>query len=516
MANRKKKDEALAAVQAQTEGSGQPAVQSGYSAAGLDSRSEVENALANSSYKPSQTVTDAANALKEWQANRPGDYQSSYQERIDQLLNQLLQRESFQYSYTKDPLYRQYEQNYLQNAHNASADAAAQAAALTGGYGSSYATSAAQQAYQQQIGALSSAIPTLYSLALDTYTSGGNELVSQLDQLNNSEQDAQQQYNNKLSDYYTQLQQKGEAYNNAYAQDYSAYQDYLSQLGTLHDYYSAQEQQQAARRQQVFSNVMTVLGVLGDAVQIVLSGTTGVGSMLSGLLNTGYNIYSGNRAYEAERADTQWNQQMQEKQRQDSLTQQRYENEASERAYQDALKQQAFNNSVTSEKLNIAKGEWALKQSNAQAKASRAAGNAAAKSRGSGKASGSAAGTNALKGSSVVPFTAALLRSRGATVFEENIFENRYRHVDELIRMGASIRVSGRVAVVTGVERLHSAPVRCTDLRGGAALCVAALAAEGETRVSQICHIDRGYEDLARDLRALGADAVRVEETENG
>ena len=138
MANRKKKDEALAAVQAQaqTEGSGQPAVQSGYSAAGLDSRSEVENALANSSYKPSQTVTDAADALKEWQANRPGDYQSSYQERIDQLLNQLLQRESFQYSYTKDPLYRQYEQNYLQNAHNASADAAAQAAALTGGYGS--------------------------------------------------------------------------------------------------------------------------------------------------------------------------------------------------------------------------------------------------------------------------------------------------------------------------------------------------------------------------------------------
>ena len=116
MANRKKKDEALAAVQAQTEGSGQPAVQSGYSVAGLDSRSEVENALANSSYKPSQTVTDAADALKEWQANRPGDYQSSYQERIDQLLNQLLQRESFQYSYTKDPLYRQYEQNYLQNA----------------------------------------------------------------------------------------------------------------------------------------------------------------------------------------------------------------------------------------------------------------------------------------------------------------------------------------------------------------------------------------------------------------
>ena len=100
---------------------------------------------------------------------------------------------------------------------------------------------------------------------------------------------------------------------------------------------------------------------------------------------------------------------------------------------------------------------------------------------------------------------AALLRARGATVFEENIFENRYRHVDELTRMGADIRTSGRVAVVTGVERLHGAPVRCTDLRGGAAICVAALAAEGQTEVWEITHIQRGYEDLPRDLRALGA-----------
>ena len=103
---------------------------------------------------------------------------------------------------------------------------------------------------------------------------------------------------------------------------------------------------------------------------------------------------------------------------------------------------------------------------------------------------------------------AALLRSRGATVFEENLFENRYRHVDELTRMGAEIRVSGRVAVVSGVERLHGATAFCTDLRGGAALCVAALAAEGTSRIRETGHIDRGYEDIARDLRALGADVV--------
>ena len=106
---------------------------------------------------------------------------------------------------------------------------------------------------------------------------------------------------------------------------------------------------------------------------------------------------------------------------------------------------------------------------------------------------------------------AALLKSRGATVFEENLFASRYRHVDELARMGADIRVSGRVAVVTGTEALHGAPVRCTDLRGGAALCVAALAAEGETSVWEIGHIDRGYADIAGDLRRLGADIVRTE-----
>ena len=106
---------------------------------------------------------------------------------------------------------------------------------------------------------------------------------------------------------------------------------------------------------------------------------------------------------------------------------------------------------------------------------------------------------------------AALLRCRGAAVFEENLFSSRYRHVDELARMGADIRTSGRVAVVLGGERLHGAAVRSTDLRGGAALCVAALTAEGETVVSDIAHIDRGYQSLEQDLTALGAEIRRAE-----
>ena len=100
---------------------------------------------------------------------------------------------------------------------------------------------------------------------------------------------------------------------------------------------------------------------------------------------------------------------------------------------------------------------------------------------------------------------AALAGGEGTTMFVENIFDSRYRHVDELCRMGADIQVAGRVAVVTGVGKLHGAAVRSTDLRGGAALVVAGLGAEGVTTVSGLRHIRRGYDGLDRGLRALGA-----------
>jgi UDP-N-acetylglucosamine 1-carboxyvinyltransferase len=105
---------------------------------------------------------------------------------------------------------------------------------------------------------------------------------------------------------------------------------------------------------------------------------------------------------------------------------------------------------------------------------------------------------------------AALCKGAGATLFVENMFESRYRHVDELRRMGADIQVEGRVAVVSGVPRLSGAKVKATDLRGGAALAVAALGAEGESELSGLAHMDRGYEDLEGDLTALGARICRV------
>ncbi len=109
------------------------------------------------------------------------------------------------------------------------------------------------------------------------------------------------------------------------------------------------------------------------------------------------------------------------------------------------------------------------------------------------------------------PIMAMLLKACGTSVFVENIFQSRYKHADELARMGGSIQVIGRVAVVKGVPYLSGARVIAPDLRGGAALVIAGLGAEGVTEVLGLDYLDRGYENFEGILRSLGADIVRVE-----
>ena len=107
---------------------------------------------------------------------------------------------------------------------------------------------------------------------------------------------------------------------------------------------------------------------------------------------------------------------------------------------------------------------------------------------------------------------ALLAFSNGTSVLEERIFENRFMHAPELIRMGADIEVHGGTATVTGVSGLKGAPVMATDLRASVSLILAGLAAEGETMVSRVYHLDRGYEQLVRKLSACGADIRREKE----
>lgn len=108
---------------------------------------------------------------------------------------------------------------------------------------------------------------------------------------------------------------------------------------------------------------------------------------------------------------------------------------------------------------------------------------------------------------------AAACIARGTSVFVENIFDNRFKHVGELCRLGASIKTEGRAAVVEGVPRLTGASVASTDLRGGAALIIAGTAAEGKTIVSGLHHVDRGYQSIEKKLRSLGADIERKEDS---
>lgn len=107
--------------------------------------------------------------------------------------------------------------------------------------------------------------------------------------------------------------------------------------------------------------------------------------------------------------------------------------------------------------------------------------------------------------------TVLLSLAQGTSIITEGIWENRFRYVDELARMGANIQVDGQVAVIEGVPRLQPAPLHATDLRAGAALVLAALAAHGVSEIEQIQYIERGYEDMAGKLQGLGADIRRVQ-----
>lgn len=107
------------------------------------------------------------------------------------------------------------------------------------------------------------------------------------------------------------------------------------------------------------------------------------------------------------------------------------------------------------------------------------------------------------------PLMSVMAVANGCSVLVENIFANRFRYTDELKRLGADIKVEGRVAIVEGRPKLTGANVKATDLRGGAALVVAALAAEGKTRITDVKHIDRGHERLEWNLERVGADIKR-------
>ena len=108
------------------------------------------------------------------------------------------------------------------------------------------------------------------------------------------------------------------------------------------------------------------------------------------------------------------------------------------------------------------------------------------------------------------PLAAFLTQAKGVSVIHERVYDNRMLYISELRKMGADVVTAGQTAIVSGPTHLYGTPVRCMDVRAGAALVIAALAAEGKTEISDIYHLDRGYEALDEKLRSLGASIQRV------
>lgn len=174
-------------------------------------------------YSEDPAVTQALEMLRAHEANRPGEYQGTYDQQIQQILSNIENRGPFQYDFNADPLYQQYRQQYVNQGQQAMMDTMGNAAALTGGYGNSYATTAGQQAYNQYLGQLNNVIPELQQAAYNRYQDELNNDYNRLNMYQNLDQTAYGRYRDTLSDYYNDLDYYYRQYGDMSDRDYQRY-----------------------------------------------------------------------------------------------------------------------------------------------------------------------------------------------------------------------------------------------------------------------------------------------------
>lgn len=199
-------------------------------------------------YAQSDALKQAASALAQKEQAKPGEYQSSYAQQIQDLLNKVTNREKFSYDMNADPLYQQYKDQYTQQGQMAMMDTMANAASLTGGYGNSYASTAGNQAYQAYLGQINNVIPELYNAAYNRYRDEGNDMYQQLGVLQGLEESEYGKYRDTVSDYYTDLNYYYNKYHDMSADEYNRYVNDLSAWQQDRSYYYGKqndEQQQA-------------------------------------------------------------------------------------------------------------------------------------------------------------------------------------------------------------------------------------------------------------------------------
>ena len=176
-------------------------------------------------YQQSDTVAQAQQMLHDYMTQKPGEYQSTWQGQLDEIMAQIMNRQPFQYDVNSDALYQQYKDQYMAQGQQAMMDTMGQAAALTGGYGNSYAQTAGQQTYQGYLQQLNDKIPDLYQLALSKYQMEGDALVNQYAMLGAREDQDYGRWRDSVGDYYTELDRLYNQYNAERDYDYGQYID---------------------------------------------------------------------------------------------------------------------------------------------------------------------------------------------------------------------------------------------------------------------------------------------------
>lgn len=197
-------------------------------------------------YSPSGAVSAAKAYLQQVQKNKPGAYQSRWDEELSSLYDQITNRKPFQYDLGADALYQQYREQYQRLGRTAMQDTMGQAASLTGGYGSTYSEQVGQQAYNAYLQSLNDIVPDLYDRAYGRYQDEGNDLYNRYGLLSERESQDYSKYRDALSDYYSDLADARSAYDAEWNRDYGQYSDELSYWQKK----AAQEQEYWLARQQ--------------------------------------------------------------------------------------------------------------------------------------------------------------------------------------------------------------------------------------------------------------------------
>ena len=211
-------------------------------------------------YTASQKVLDAQAAVQEQKNRKPGEYVSSYEAPLKELMDRIINREDFRYDLDGDALYRRYRNQAVQNGRLAMADAAGQAAALTGGYGNSYAQTVGQQAYNRQLESLNDRIPELYNLAMNQYRLKTQGLQQKYDLLSGAQEQEYGRYQDALAAWQKEADQLWKAYTDQRDTDYRTYRDEIADWQWQQEFDENQRRydQQWAASQPVTTDTKTV------------------------------------------------------------------------------------------------------------------------------------------------------------------------------------------------------------------------------------------------------------------